>query len=190
MNESLIFVTSNKHKFSEAKAILDPLSIQVAQYEAALKEIQTDDIAHIVEQKAKDAYKVLGMPLFVEHTSLHIRYINDFPAGHTKILLHYFGEEKVCELFGVAGRCDAFAKTTIGYCDGRSVRQFSGTIFGRISQSPRGASSGWDAFGFNRIFILDGYTETLSEMGADKKNNVSMRKLALIELASYILGRK
>ena len=186
MPVTLIFATCNEQKFSESSEILTGHGINLRQLKVEILEIQTEDVSALVERKTKDAYKSVGRALFVEHTSLHIDYINQFPAGHTRVFLSYFGEDKICELFGVDGRKNATAITTIGYCDGRTVREFQGKIRGTIAPTPGGNGTPWGAFGFNRIFIPEGSTKTLSEMGMTAKNAISMRKLAIDGLVNFV----
>jgi XTP/dITP diphosphohydrolase len=182
----LIFVTGNEHKFAEASAIGTDLGLALKHSPIRLFEIQEIDISAIVDRKAKDAYAQLGRALFVEHTSLHIEFANGFPAGLTRIFLKTLGDEKVCELFGAAGRNSAVGRTTIGYCDGRRVRQVEGELHGVIAQTPRGKLAGWEQFGWSRVFIPAGYEATLSELGMVEKNKFSMRRAALTKLAALL----
>ncbi len=183
---ALIMVTGNEHKFSEARAIGRELGFEIEQARIRLMEVQTDDIAKIVDRKAKDAFARLGRPLFVEHTCLHIDFANGLPAGLTSIFLKTLGDDRVCELFGAPGRNRATGKTTIGYCDGRKVHQLDGELHGVIADKPRGALTGWEQFGWSRIFIPDGHSMTLSELGIAEKNSFSMRRTALTKLVAFL----
>lgn len=185
---SLIFVTKNAHKFSEAFHILKSHGISLRHASHEIHEIQSNCISDILAKKAKDAFREVGRPLFVEHTSLYIDDIGEYPAGQTSIFLSQFGEKKVCELFGGEGKNSASAITTIGYCDGYQIREFQGCIRGVIAPEPKGGGGPWGAFGFNRIFIPEGHSVTLSEMGMSAKNSISMRKLALDALAQHLNG--
>jgi XTP/dITP diphosphohydrolase len=75
------------------------------------------------------------------------------------------------------------AKTWIGYCDGRRIYQFEGEIRGRIASQPRGDRS----FQWDCVFVPDGYEETFAEMG-ERKNQISMRRIALDRLAAHLKG--
>jgi XTP/dITP diphosphohydrolase len=167
-------------------AIAAQLGFALEQACIRLTEIQTDDISAIVDRKAKDAFARLGRPLFVEHTSLHIEFVNGFPAGLTRDFLKTLGDDKVCELFGMVGRNRAFGRTTIGYCDGRRVYQLDGELHGIIAETPSGALTGWEQFGWSRIFIPNGYGVTLSHIGMAEKNKFSMRRKALTKLAAFL----
>ena len=175
----LIFATTNSYKFLEASAIFAEFGYTLVEVPDKLVEIQTDSITEIVDRKAKDAFLRVGRPLFVEHTSLHIRYVNGFPGGLTSLILASFGDEKFCEVFGSPDRNEALGQTTIGYCNGRRVLQFAGQMEGRIATSPKGNLLGWEQFGWSRVFVPAGFTQTLSEIGVNAKNKFSMRREAI-----------
>jgi XTP/dITP diphosphohydrolase len=183
---ALIMVTGNDHKFAEASTIGCELGLEIEQARIRLVEIQTADIDKIVVRKAKDAFARIGRPLFVEHTCLHIEFANGLPAGLTRTFLKTLGDDKVCELFGVPGRNKATGKTTIGYCDGRKVHQLDGELHGVIAERPSGELTGWEQFGWSRLFIPDGYSRTLSDLGIAEKNKFSMRRAALTKLAAFL----
>ena len=185
---ALILVTGNDHKFSEANAIARELGLTLQQGRMRLTEIQTADISSIVDRKAKDAFARYGRPLFVDHTSLHIEFANGFPAGLTRTFLKTLGDDRICELFGAKERNKAIGRTTIGYCDGRRVHQLYGELHGIIAETPSGSLTGWEQFGWSRIFIPTGYTKTLSELGMADKNRFSMRRAALTKLATFLTG--
>ena len=73
------------------------------------------------------------------------------------------------------------AKTVIGYIDGKRCHVFEGEIAGTISSEPRGPRG----FQWDCVFIPDGYQETFAELG-DKKNDISMRRLALDKFADFL----
>jgi XTP/dITP diphosphohydrolase len=178
----LIFVTQNRHKFVEAAAIALERGVALIRYEHRSMEIQSEDVNEIAAHKARSAYGRLGRPLFVEHTSLHLDWLNGFPAGYTSAFMQSFGDDRICALFGVDGRREATGRTTIGYHDGRRVRIFSGATKGYIVDRPAGATADWGGFGWNRIFAPDPGTRTFSELGVGEKNRISMRRTAMYAL--------
>jgi XTP/dITP diphosphohydrolase len=182
----LIFVTSNQHKFDEARDIGAPFGINIVRHEIPLTDIQSDDVIEIAEAKVRSAYARLLRPLFIDQTSLHIDEVGGFPAGFTQRFLASLRPDQVCEKFGRTGMCAAEGRTTIAFCDGRRVESFTGTIRGRIVEAPRGTDTGWEAFGFNRVFAPDPGNLTFAEMGAAKKNAMSMRRSALEQLFRWV----
>lgn len=182
----LVFVTQNPHKFAEASAIGRERGIRLLQHDRPSVEIQSANVEEIVRAKALAAYALLGRPLFVEHTSLHLHWVDGFPAGFTSAFMRSFGDDRICAVFGEDGRCAATGRTTIGHHDGRRVRIFSGEISGRIVRTPAGGSGAWEGFGWNRVFAPEGESRTFSELGVDEKNKISMRRTALLQLLDHL----
>ena len=76
------------------------------------------------------------------------------------------------------------AKTIVAFCDGKRIKLFEGEISGRIVSEPRGNRD----FQWDCVFQPNGYNETFAEMG-EKKNGISMRKIALEKLKKYLEGK-
>lgn len=175
------FLSGNNLKIKEATVILAKAGVQVVPVQLALTELQTDDTERLVRDKTLKAFHHLGHKVFVEQTGLFIDRMNGLPGGLTQVFWDALGPERVCELFGQGDEVGVVARTRIGYCDGRGVRQFQGEIRGRIAPAPRGDRS----FQWDCVFIPDGYNQTFAEMG-DQKNDVSMRRRALDDFAAHL----
>jgi XTP/dITP diphosphohydrolase len=178
----LRFLSSNPNKIAEAKAILGRAGYELAPVEKKLDEIQSDDVELLVRDKSIKAFRLIGRPVFVEHTGLFIEALNGFPGGLTQIFWDRLGAERVARLFSHEDGGRAVARTRIGYCDGRCVRQFEGEVQGRLAPEPRGDPSQWDC-----VFIPEGSNQTFAEMG-ERKNEVSMRRKALDRFAAFLSG--
>ena len=177
----LRFLSSNPNKVTEAKAILSPAGFELIAVEKKLDEIQSADVELLVRDKCIKAFRLIGRPVFVEHTGLYIEALNGFPGGLTQIFWDTLGAERVAALFGKEDGL-AIARTRIGYCDGRCVHQFEGEVSGKMARKPRGDTSQWDG-----IFIPEGSNKTLAEMG-QRKNEISMRRKALDQFAAFLTG--
>jgi XTP/dITP diphosphohydrolase len=175
----LRFLSSNPNKIAEARAILSPGGFELISVERKLDEIQSGDVEFLVRDKCIKAFRLIGRPVFVEHTGLYIEALNGFPGGLTQVFWDTLGAERVSKLFGREDGA-AVARTRIGYCDGRCVHQFEGEVSGSLASEPRGDPSQWDC-----VFIPEGSDETLAEMG-ERKNEVSMRRKALDQFAAYL----
>jgi len=178
----LRFLSSNGQKVAEVRTILSPAGIEVVPVERKLDEIQTHDIEQLVRDKCIRAFRLIGRPVFVEHTALHIDALNGFPGGLTQLFWDTVGPERVAALFG-RDASPAVARTCIGYCDGCRIHHFEGTIDGLIAETPRGDRAGWDC-----IFIPRGERRTFAEM-QDEKNKISMRRRALDSFAAFLKGQ-
>ncbi|NNG70494.1 non-canonical purine NTP pyrophosphatase [Rhizobium laguerreae] len=180
----LRFMSRNEFKIQEVRSILEKSGVEIVPVDSKIEEIQTDDVEKLVKDKCIKAFQKIGRPLFVEHTGLYINALNGFPAGLTQVFWDTLEADRVSDIFGKMADTAVMAKTRIGYCDGKKVIQFEGRISGKIAPEPRGNR----AFQWDCIFIPDGYGETFAELG-DKKNQISMRKLALEEFGAYLGGQ-
>jgi XTP/dITP diphosphohydrolase len=175
------FVSNNKYKIAEAKKILGDRSISVRESNLKIEELQTTDRRRLVNDKLLKAYREIGRPLFVEHTGLYLAYLGGLPGGLTQIFWDTLQADRFAELFGKSPNNDAVARTSIGYCDGRKVYEFEGEISGQITAAPQGPRD----FQWDSVFQPAGHSETFAEMG-DKKNDISMRRIALEKLAVHL----
>ena len=182
----LIFASGNTHKYDEARAILAPFGVNLRLRKCDIEELQTTDIHRLTSAKCREAYSIVGRPLFVEHTSLQNLAYGGFPGGLTSIFLETVGLTGACELLGRPGANQARAVTVIGYTNGSSVELFEGSIDGEILKAPTVADTDWKKFGWNAIFRPATYKESLAQLGPAEKNRISMRKVALEKLMARI----
>ena len=78
----------------------------------------------------------------------------------------------------------AVARACIGYADGHIVHTVMGEIAGTITDAPRGG----EGIGFDYYFIPCGYTETFSEMGRERKGQISHRGNAIRAFSAWYLA--
>jgi len=178
------FLSNNKNKINEINEILGD-SVNVESANIKIEEIQSKNTLSLVRDKLLKAFEQIGRPVFVEHTGLYIKSLNNLPGGLTQIFWDDLEAEGFISLLSFYQDKTAIAKTVIGYCDGKKVHFFEGEVEGSISSEPRGNRE----FQWDCIFIPDNFDKTFAEMG-DKKNEISMRKLALDKLSSHLLERK
>ena|ERR1700722_2082850 len=182
VHREIRFVSSNPHKIAEAKQILEPQNIEVVASEIKIEEIQTTDTLNLVHDKVLKAFSKIGRPLFVEHTGLYLEHLNGLPGGLTQIFWDSLKADKFAELFGkLAPNHNVIARTAIAYCDGQKIHDFKGEIEGEIVPAPRGNRD----FQWDCVFQPKGQELTFAEMG-EKKNEISMRRMALDNFASHL----
>lgn len=180
------FISNNRYKISEATAILGEAGINVIPISEKIEEIQTDDVIHLVKDKALKAFKKIGRPLFIEHTGLYIDRINQLPGGLTQVFWDKLEADNFSNLLGgEIGESKAKAITVIGYVDGKKIHLFKGETIGSIISSPKGNRD----FQWDCIFVPEGEEETFAEMGI-RKNDISMRKKALEEFVLFLRNAK
>lgn len=164
------FVTNNKNKLREFENIL---GFALQQAPLNLDEIQAIEVEKVVDFKARQAFEKIKKPLIVEDTGLYFDAWNGLPGALAKWFDKSIGYGNLCSLLGENRR--AKAQTVIGYFNGENYQSFTGEVFGKISDSPRGTNH----FGWDIIFIPEGHSQTFAEMGLEEKNKISMRRIAL-----------
>lgn len=188
--KTLVFATNNAHKLEEVRAILGN-DFQIA----SLKEIGCHDeipeTADTLEgnamQKAQYIKDKFGMDCFADDTGLEVDALNNAPGvfsaryagpGHDseanmKKLLH--------EMEGKENRKARFRTVITLLLDGKEYT-FEGIVKGNIIEEKRGDSG----FGYDPIFVPEGYDLTFAELGNDIKNKISHRAEAVKKLSAFL----
>lgn len=178
---NVYYLSSNKHKIAEVQAILNSDTIVVLPINEKINEIQSNDMTEIAIDKALKAFVRIGRPIIVEQTGLLLKDFGDLPGGLTQIFWDSLQADKFSKYFSATETAQVVAKTVIAYCNGKHIKTFDGDISGQIVFPPRGNRD----FQWDCVFQPDGYEQTFAEMG-DKKNAISMRKIAVEKLKKYL----
>src|SRR3990170_5777767 len=93
--KKLKFATGNQDKLNEAREIL---GFEIEQVDIELDEIQEIDVKKVIEHKAKEGYRQLGMPVLVEDTALEFVSMNGLPGALVKWFLKSIGNEGLCNM--------------------------------------------------------------------------------------------
>ena len=175
---TLYFITGNKNKFQEVKAILG----NIEQLDVDLPEIQDIDAKNIIRAKLLEALNHKEGEFIVEDTSLYLDCLKGLPGPLIKWFLKTIGNEGLVNLTEKLGNNKAEAKTIIGYAKSRDeIEFFEGSIFGKIV-----AETGTSDFGWDPIFQPEGFDKTFAEITQEEKNQLSMRKLAIEKFRAYL----
>ncbi|MBI2338156.1 non-canonical purine NTP pyrophosphatase [Candidatus Daviesbacteria bacterium] len=175
---ALYFITGSKHKFKEMQDLMPELK----QLNIALPELQETDAEKIIAEKLKEAFLHHSGEFIVEDTSLYLDCLNGLPGPLIKWFLQKLGSFGLYKLTNKLDNSKALAKTIIGYAkDKNNIHFFSGEIKGEIV-SPKGDKS----FGWNDIFMPEGYNKTFAQMTLKEKNSISMRGLAVKKLKQFL----
>ncbi|MCX6744320.1 MAG: RdgB/HAM1 family non-canonical purine NTP pyrophosphatase [Candidatus Parcubacteria bacterium] len=178
----IYFITGNKNKLAEVQTVLP----EVEQLDIDLPEIQELDAQKIIQAKLIEALNHQQGEFIVEDTSLHLDCLNGLPGPLIKWFLQTIGNQGLAQLAEKLGNDKAEAVTMIGYAKSQNEMQFfEGRIKGRIV-NPRGETK----FGWDPIFIPEGYDQTFAELGVEKKNMISMRRIALNKLKEFLAANK
>ena len=174
----LLLATGNEHK---ARELAQLLARPVPRINLELPEIQAVAVEDVIEAKAREAYRLVGKPVLVEDTGLALAAWNGLPGALVRWFLDRVGNDGLCQMLqGYADRT-AHAESCIGYFDGVDCFVFRGVVTGHIVRIPRGSGG----FGWDPIFVPDGWDKTFAEM-TQEKNFVSMRRLAVDQLKAFL----
>lgn len=178
--EKLVFVTGNQNKAREVSQILD---FPIEQREMDLPEIQSLKIEEVVTAKALAAFEKLKCPLLVEDTSLVFSSLNGLPGPLVKWFIQSVGVDGMIKFLNLYPDRSATAIACFALCDeSGAVKLFLGEVAGRISLLPQGE----DGFGWDPIFIPNGFETTFAQMSGQQKNKISHRFRALEKVREYL----
>lgn len=186
----LVFATNNAHKLEEVRAVLDN-KIEIV----SLNELGCyDDIPETAVTlegnaliKAEYVFNKFGMACIADDTGLEVEALNGEPGVYSA---RYGGEphnaqkniqKLLTNLKGVENRKARF-RTVIVLKDAERELYFEGTIHGHISETPSGAAG----FGYDPVFVPDGYNKSFAELGPELKNKISHRALAVESLIRFL----
>ncbi len=179
----VVFVTSNEHKAKEMSHIL---GFNVDAETIDLPEIQSLSVEEVAATKAKQAYAKVKSPVIVEDTGIYMDAFDGFPGALAKWFVTSLGHETVCRSLDIPKNRNAYAETCIAFYNGKSLKTFTGRIYGSISMHARGQSG----FGWDQIFVPTGYKRTFAEMTMEEKAKISMRGIAGRKLKKFLAGMK
>jgi XTP/dITP diphosphohydrolase len=187
----LIFATANKHKLSEAQAILgNGFSLVVPSQLGLTGEIPetADTLKENALMKAKFLWDKFGRPCFADDTGLEVDFLNGRPGVYSA---RYAGIEAdpvknmqklLKELNGANCRKARFVTVVALILDENRIFLFEGALEGSILE----VSSGCGGFGYDPLFMPEGYSKTLAELSAEEKNRISHRGIAMRKLSDFL----
>ncbi|KAK7749890.1 nucleoside triphosphate pyrophosphohydrolase ham1 [Cytospora paraplurivora] len=173
------FITGNKNKLGEVKAILEPAGIEVRSEALDLIEVQ-GSLEEVTIAKCKSAAEQIGGPVLVEDTCLCFNALKGLPGPYIKWFLNDLGHEGLNNLLAAYEDKSARAVCTFGFSQGPGHEPilFQGITEGKIVPARGPTNFGWDP-----IFEYDG--QTYAEMDKSAKNKISHRGRALDKLQDW-----
>ena len=186
----IIFATNNAHKLSEVQAVLGPdFELVTPRSVGITEEIpeQQDTIAGNASQKARYVHDRTGCDCFADDTGLEVEALGGAPGVHSARYAtdgHDFAANNRLLLKNLEGATDRRAqfRTVISLILNGEEHLFEGVVEGRIIDR----EAGHEGFGYDPLFVPDGYTKTFAEMTTEEKNAVSHRARAVRKLAAYL----
>lgn len=182
IKKDIVFVTGNVNKLKEVNAIL-ALPKPLTNKKIDLPELQGPSTAYIAKQKCLEAARRIGGPVLTEDTSLHFNALKGLPGPYIKWFLQDLGHEGLNNLLAAYEDKSAYALCTFAYCEGpdKEVLLFEGRTDGKIVPARGPKDFGWDP-----IFMPDGYEQTYAEMLKATKNSISHRYKALEKVKAFL----
>ena len=189
----LVFATNNPNKLAEIRMLV-PSSIEIL----SLKDINcnkelpetSDNLEDNASQKAYFVYDNYGYNCFADDTGLEIEALDGRPGVYSA---RYAGEDCVAEdnmqkvlteMQGEDKRNACFRTIISLVIDGKEF-QFEGQIDGQIIPEKWGDKG----FGYDPIFLPDGFEESFAQMSVQRKNEISHRGLAVKQLIEFLKKR-
>ena len=191
MKRKLVFATNNAHKLEEVAAILgdqvELLSLNDIGCQADIPET-AETLEGNALLESSYIYKNYHLDCFADDTGLEVEALNGAPGVYSA---RYAGGEGhdaqanmlklLHELDGMENRKAQFRTAISLILDGKEYL-FEGVIKGEIIKEKRGDSG----FGYDPVFMPEGYDRTFAELGNDIKNQISHRALAVQKLCEFL----
>lgn len=185
----ILLATQNEHKKEEILSIL-PKNLLLKTFADYNFQEDIEETGKTFQEnafiKAKSGYELGGIPSFADDSGLVIEALNGDPgvysARYAETGSFVDNINKVLKnMKGVKNR-KAYFISVICWVNGDEIKYFEGKINGTISTEIKGGQG----FGYDPIFIPDGYLKSFAEFSANEKNKISHRALALKKLVRFL----
>ncbi len=190
--KKLVFATNNAHKLEEIRAILgdkvEILSLNDIDCHADIPET-ADTLQGNAALKAQYIYENYGLDCFADDTGLEVEALNGAPGIYSARYAGGEGHDSEANMKKLLSEMQdkenrkARFRTVICLIEGGKEKFFEGIVNGSIIRERKGGAG----FGYDPVFMPDGYSETFAEMGNDEKNKISHRARAVQKLCEYLL---
>lgn len=190
--KEIIFASHNKGKIEEIRQLLTPFGIKVLSSD----DIDLPDVEETgttfeenAALKALTIAKLKKVPCLADDSGLCVDALDGRPGVYSARYAPNRDFKKAMQMLlsemldtHNANRNAHFSCVLVlGYSDG-CYQAFEGRVDGQIALVPKGESG----FGFDPVFIPDGYEKTFAQLGAEVKNKISHRGRALAKLIEFI----
>ncbi|HKI87858.1 MAG TPA: non-canonical purine NTP diphosphatase [Draconibacterium sp.] len=186
----LVFATNNNHKLKELQAILGDHFELLSLKDIGCKEDIPEEQPTLegnARQKAFYVFEKYGYSCFADDTGLEIESLGGEPGVYSA---RYAGPaknseenmKKVLNSLSKINNRKARFRTVISLVMNDKEQQFEGIVEGEILKEKRGNSG----FGYDPIFLPDGFDRSFAEMSLAEKNTISHRGRAVAQLVRYL----
>lgn len=191
----IVFATNNQHKLQEIRDILgsdfEIVSLNDIGCHADIPETGStlEENAH---QKAQYVFDHYHLSCFADDTGLEVEALNGAPGVHSARYAEGTDHnseanmDKLLRELGDTTHREARFRTVISLLltedDTYSEHLFEGVVTGRIDTEKHGT----EGFGYDPLFIPDGYDESFAQLGEEIKNQISHRARAVKKLEAFL----
>lgn len=188
----ILFATNNAHKLTEVQAVLGDAYTLLTPRDCGITEEIPETQSTLegnASQKAHYLYDRTGLDCFADDTGLEVEALGGAPGVHSARYAtdgHDFAANNRLLLKNLEGRTTRRARfrTVISLILGGEEHLFEGRVEGRIIEH----ETGCEGFGYDPLFMPDGYDKTFAQMTTDEKNAVSHRARAVRKLVGFLHG--
>ena len=189
----ILFATQNKGKAEEVKALFADSQFEIISLYDLGNNIDVPETGATFQEnahiKAKTIYKIYNVPVIADDSGLAIEQLDGRPGVYSA---RYSGEnckyddnnkKVIDELKNFSEPHRAKFISFAVFYDGINEIEAVGEIEGRIIKEPRGCKG----FGYDPIFIPDGFDLTISELELDEKNKISHRAKSIAQMKEQLM---
>jgi len=190
MNE-IVLASRNPNKIQELRELLSIPDFRVLSSTnfPELEEVQEDALTlkGNALKKAKYVAMVTGLPSLADDTGLEVTALNGAPGIYSarfsgKYASYDDNVEKLLSEMSQTNERNAQFRTVVAFVDADKQWIFEGICMGKISRLRKGAGG----FGYDPIFIPDGFDLSFAEMDSEQKNSISHRGLAMKKVVAFL----
>ena len=188
----LLFGTNNLHKLKEVRNILAG-HYHIHSLQDIGLDLEVEETADTLEGnailKAETYARHSGLACFADDTGLEVEALGGAPGVYSA---RYAGPQCIAAdniqkllgaLAGMENRKARF-RTVIAYVDSTQTLTFEGEVWGEIIMANRGVGG----FGYDPVFLPDGFSHTFAEMKPEQKNQISHRGKAVQAFTDFLLA--
>ena len=185
----LIFASHNENKVKEIRKML-PESIQLLSLNDVNFHDEIDETGSTLEEnakiKAETIFKLTGKPVFADDSGLFVEALNGAPGVYSA---RYAGtgnsQDNVNKLLNELNQNknrNAYFMTVFCFINSNGIFYLDGKAEGKITETQKGEGG----FGYDPVFVPDGFSETFAEMTPEMKNQISHRAKAVQKLINFV----
>lgn len=189
--KTIVFATNNAHKLEEIRQILgDRYDVRSLNDIGCHEDIPEDfdTLEENSRQKAEYIFRKYGLTCFADDTGLEVDALGGAPGVHSARYAEGTDHDseanmrKLLRELGDNPNRTARFRTVITLIENDKTSLFVGVVEGRIAYE----KSGTGGFGYDPIFIPEGYDQSFACLGADIKKTISHRARAVQQLSDYL----